>query len=207
MSGKNESRNEGEDATFAQEAERKSGRSTRGSRSKSRSRDGSTLKGLVEGVGAAGSSNAGGRASFVGFSVLLERAGAFFAVVFCVSVLSVVGEGRSSAEERERLPLPLSGVRAERSVKVLMLAVCAMPVWAKKYRCSNEGCMAVYDRDAGGAKNNTVERAQYEKAREEAAEIARQLAERAAAEAAERAEAEAAEAAEERRRSLRPRTR
>ena len=78
--------------------------------------------------------------------------------------------------------------------------------------------MAVYDRDAGGAKNNTVERAQYEKAREEAAEIARQLAERAAAEAAERAEAEAAEAAEraeaeaaeaaeERRRSLRPRTR
>lgn len=82
-----------------------------------------------------------------------------------------------------------------------------MPVWAKKYRCSNEGCMAVYDRDAGGAKNNTVERAQYEKAREEAAEIARQLAERAAAEAAERAEAEAAEAAEERRRSLRPRTR
>jgi len=62
----------------------------------------------------------------------------------------------------------------------------------------------VYDRDAGGAKNNTVERALYEKVREEAAEIERQLAERAAAEAAER---EKAEAAEERRRNLRQRTR
>ena len=61
------------------------------------------------------------------------------------------------------------------------------------------------DRDAGGAKNNTVERALYEKTREEAAEIERQLAERAASEAAERAEAEAAEATEERRRSLRQR--
>ena len=58
--------------------------------------------------------------------------------------------------------------------------------WAKEYRCSNARCRKVYDRDAGGAKNNTVERAQYEKAREEAAEIERQLAERAAAEAAER---------------------
>jgi len=43
-------------------------RSARSSRSKSRSRDESTLKGLVKGVGAAGSSNASGRASFVGFS-------------------------------------------------------------------------------------------------------------------------------------------
>ena len=108
--------------------ERKPGRSARSSRSKSSSRDVSTLKGLVKGVGAAGSSNAGGRASFVGFSVLLERAGAFFAVLFCVFLLSVVGEGRSLAEERERLPLPLSGVGAERSIKVLMLAVCAVPV-------------------------------------------------------------------------------
>ena len=63
----------------------------------------------------------------------------------------------------------------------------------------------MFDRDAGSAKNNTMERAQYEKAREEAAEIERQVAERVAAEAAERAEAEAAEAAEERRRSLRQR--
>ncbi|CAL6331642.1 unnamed protein product [Bathycoccus prasinos] len=64
----NESRSEEE--TFAQEAERKPGRSAGNSRSKSSLRDVSTLKGLVEGVGAAGSSNAGGRASF---SVLLER--------------------------------------------------------------------------------------------------------------------------------------
>ena len=108
--------------------ERKPGRSARSSGSKSSSRDVSTLKGLVKGVGAAGTSNAGGRASFVGFSVLLERAGAFFAVLFCVFLLSVVGEGRSLAEKRERLPLPLSGVGAERSIKVLMLAVCAVPV-------------------------------------------------------------------------------
>jgi len=77
--------------------------------------------------------------------------------------------------------------------------------WAKVYRCSNARCRKVFDRDAGSAKNNTMERAQYEKAREEAAEIERQVAERVAAEAAERAEAEAAEAAEERRRSLRQR--
>ena len=60
LSGKNEGREE----AFAQEAERKPGRSARGSRSKSSSRDGSTLKGLVKGVGAAGSSKASGRASF-----------------------------------------------------------------------------------------------------------------------------------------------
>jgi hypothetical protein len=48
--------------------------------------------------------------------------------LFCLSFLSVVGEGRSLAEERERLPSPLSGVGAERSIKVMMLAVCAMPV-------------------------------------------------------------------------------
>ena len=125
LSGKNDSK--GEEGTFAQEAERKPRRSARSSRSKSRSRDESALKGLVKGVGAAGSSSAGGRASFVGFSVLLERAGAFFAVLFCVFILSVVGEGRSLAEKRERLPLPLGGVGAERSIKVLMLAVCAMP--------------------------------------------------------------------------------
>ena len=112
MSGKNDSK--GEKATFAQEAEGKPGRSAGSSRSKSSLRDVSTLKGLVEGVGAAGASNASGRASFVGFSVLLERAVAFFAVLFCVCFLSVVGEGRSLAEERERLPLLLSGVRAER---------------------------------------------------------------------------------------------
>ncbi|CAL6334826.1 unnamed protein product [Bathycoccus prasinos] len=64
----------GEKATFAQEAEGKPGRSAGSSRSKSSLRDVSTLKGLVEGVGAAGASNASGRASFVGFSVLLERA-------------------------------------------------------------------------------------------------------------------------------------
>ena len=120
LSGKNDS----EEAAFAQEAERKPGRSAGSSKSKSSLRDVSTLKGLVKGVGAAGSSNAGGRASFVGFSVLLKRA----AVLFCVSFLSVVGEGRSLVEKRERLPLPLRGVRAGRLVKVLMLAVCAVPV-------------------------------------------------------------------------------
>ncbi|CAL6340024.1 unnamed protein product [Bathycoccus prasinos] len=56
----------------------------------------------------------------------------------------------------------------------------------KEYICSNDRCKKVYPRDPGGAKNNTVERAQYEKELEEAAEIERQLAERAAAEAAER---------------------
>ena len=115
---------EGEEATFAQEAGRKPGRS------KSSTRDVSTLKGLVNSVGAAGTSNAGGRASFVGFSVLFERAGAFFAVFFCVSFLSVVGEGRSLAEKSERLPLPLGGVGVEHSIKVLKLAVCAVPVCA-----------------------------------------------------------------------------
>ena len=125
-SGKNDSK--GEEATFAQEAGRKPGRSARSSGSKSSSRDVSTLKGLVNSVGAAGTSNAGGRASFVGFSVLLERAGAFFAVFFCVSFLSVVGEGRSLAEKSERLPLPLGGVGVEHSIKVLELAVCAVPV-------------------------------------------------------------------------------
>jgi hypothetical protein len=88
--------------------------------------------------------------------------------------------------------------------------------WAKEYRCSNEECLAVYDRDAGGAKNNTVERAQYEKAREEATEIERQLAERAAEEEAERERVVSARAerarkrvqeAERRGRSLRRRTR
>ena len=122
MSGKNDSK--GEEAAFAQEAERKPGRSAGSSKSKSSLRDVSTLKGLVKGVGFAGSSNASGRASFVGFSVLLKRA----AVLFCVSFLSVVQEGRSLVEKRERLPLPLRGVRAGRLVKVLMLAVCAVPV-------------------------------------------------------------------------------
>jgi hypothetical protein len=42
---------------------------------------------LVKGVGFAGSSNASERASFVGFSV--------FAVLFCLSFLSIIGEGRS----------------------------------------------------------------------------------------------------------------
>ena len=63
LSGKNDS--EGEEATFAQEAERKPGRSAGSSMSKSSLRDVSTLKGLVKGVGFAGSSNASGRASFV----------------------------------------------------------------------------------------------------------------------------------------------
>ena len=118
LSGKNESG--GKEETFAQEAERKPGRSAGSSKSKSSLRDVSTLKGLVKGVGFAGSSNASERASFVGFSV--------FAVLFCLSFLSIIGEGRSLAETRERLPLPLAGVRAERSIKVLMLAVCAVPV-------------------------------------------------------------------------------
>jgi len=118
LSGKNDS--EGEEPAFAQEAERKPGRSAGSSRSKSSLRDVSTLKGLVKGVGFAGSSNASGRASFVGFSV--------FAFLFCLSFLSIIGEGRSLAETRERLPLPLGGVGAERSIKVLMLAVCAVPV-------------------------------------------------------------------------------
>ena len=61
----------GEEAAFAGGAERKPGRSARSSRSKSSSRDESTLKGLVEGVGAAGSSNASGRASFVGVLTFL----------------------------------------------------------------------------------------------------------------------------------------
>jgi hypothetical protein len=85
LSGKNESGGKGE--TFAQEAERKPGRSAGSSRSKSSLRDVSTLKGLVKGVGFAGSSNASERASFVGFSV--------FAVLFCLSFLSIIGEGRS----------------------------------------------------------------------------------------------------------------
>ncbi|CAL6331120.1 unnamed protein product [Bathycoccus prasinos] len=89
LSGKNDPK--GEEATFAQEAERKPGRSARSSRSKSRSRDESTLKGLVKGV----------------------------------------GEGRSLAGKRERLPLPLDGVRAERSVKVLMLAIKTQLLRAK----------------------------------------------------------------------------
>jgi hypothetical protein len=101
-SGKNDSK--GEEATFAQEAGRRPGRSAGSSGSKSSARDVSTLKGLVNSVGAAGTSNAGGRASFVGFSVLLERAGAFFAVLFCVFLVAVVGEGRSLAEKSERLP-------------------------------------------------------------------------------------------------------
>ena len=63
-------------------------------------------------------------------------AGAFFAVLFCVFLLAVVGEERSLAEKRERLPLPLDGVGAERSIKVLMLAVCAESV------CTG-GCAAV----------------------------------------------------------------
>ncbi|CAL6335024.1 unnamed protein product [Bathycoccus prasinos] len=61
ISGKNDSEN-GE-AAFGRESERKPGSSVCSSRSKSRSHDESTLKGLVNGVGAAGSSNAGGRAS------------------------------------------------------------------------------------------------------------------------------------------------
>ena len=113
LSGKNESGGR-------EETERKPGRSAGSSMSKSSLRDVSTLKGLVKGVGFAGSSNASERASFVGFSV--------FAVLFCLSFLSIIGEGRSLAETRERLPLPLAGVRAERSIKVLMLAVCAVPV-------------------------------------------------------------------------------
>ena len=88
LSGKNESGGKGE--TFAQEAERKPGRSAGSSKSKSSLRDVSTLKGLVKGVGFAGSSNASERASFVGFSV--------FAVLFCLSFLSIIGEGRSLAE-------------------------------------------------------------------------------------------------------------
>ena len=82
LSGKNESRNEGKEETFAQEAERKPGRSAGSSKSKSSLRDVSTLKGLVKGVGFAGSSNASERASFVGFSV--------FAVLFCLSFLSIM---------------------------------------------------------------------------------------------------------------------
>lgn len=62
----------------------------------------------------------------VGFSFLLEWAGDFFAVLFCVVLLAEVGEGRSLVEIRERLPL--GGVGEERSVKVLMLTVCAMSV-------------------------------------------------------------------------------
>jgi len=63
---------------------------------------------------------------FVGFSFLLEWAGAFFAVLFCVFLLVGVGEECSLAGIGERLPL--GGVGAGRSIKVLMLAVCAMPV-------------------------------------------------------------------------------
>ena len=124
FSGKIDSRNE--EAAFAGEAERKPGRSARSSRSKSRSHDGSTLKGTVKGVGAAGSSNASARASFVGFSFLLEWAGAFFTVLFCVFLLVGVGEECSLAEIGERLPL--GGVGAKCSIKMLMLAVSAMPV-------------------------------------------------------------------------------
>ena len=68
----------------------------------------------------------------------------------------------------------------------------------KEYRCKNEGCKKVYPRDPGGAKNNTVEGAQYKKELAEA--------ERAAAEEAERARKRAAEA-QRGRRSLRQRVR
>ena len=81
-----------------------------------------------------------------------------------------------------------------------------LEVTDKMYRCKNEDCKKLYPRDPGGAKNNTVECAQYKKELEEAAEIERQLAERAAAEAAERARKRAQET-EGRRRSLRQRIR
>ena len=71
----------------------------------------------------------------------------------------------------------------------------------KMYRCKNEDCEKVYPRDPGGAKNNTVECAQYKKELEEAAEIERQLAERAAAEAAERERAVSARAERARKRA------
>ena len=56
----------------------------------------------------------------------------------------------------------------------------------KKYRGKNEDCKKVYPRDPGGAKNNTVEGAQYKKELAEAERAAAEEAERAAAEAAER---------------------
>ena len=62
--------------------------------------------------------------SFVGFSFLF-KARAFFDA-FCVFLLVGVGDECSLVEVRERLPL--GGVGAERSIKVLMLAVCAMSV-------------------------------------------------------------------------------
>ena len=76
-----------------------------------------------------------------------------------------------------------------------------LEVTDKMYRCKNEDCTKVYPRDPGGAKNNTVECAQYKKELEEAAEIERQLAERAAAEAAERERAVSARAERARKRA------
>jgi len=68
------------------------------------------------------------------------------------------------------------------------------------YRCFNEGCFKVYPPDPGAAKNNTVERAQYEKEREEAERAAAEEAERAAAKAAERERAVSARAERARKR-------
>ena len=80
---------------FGRESQRKPGRSALSSRSKSKARDESTLKGLGKGVGAAGSSNASGRASFVGYSFLLKTRAFFDA--FCVFLLIRVEEERSLA--------------------------------------------------------------------------------------------------------------
>ena len=85
-----------------------------------------------------------------------------------------------------------------------------LEVLDKMYRCFNEGCLKVYPRDPGSAKNNTVERAKYEKELEEAERAAAEAAERGRAvlARAERALRRAEEAeAEGRRRSLRQRIR
>ena len=91
LSGKNDSRNG---------SERRPVRSARSSGSKSRSRDGSTLKGLVEGVGAAGSSNAARRASFV--------AGAFFAVLFSIGMYRRLRGGAGDGGARNAPALGLN---------------------------------------------------------------------------------------------------
>ena len=124
---------------FGRESERKPRRSACSSGSKSRARDGSTMKGLVKGVGAAGSSNASRRASFVGFPFLFE-ARAFFDA-FCVFLLAVVGEGRSLVEIKERLPL--SGVGVERAIAVVMLTVCAVSVCTGVCATVRVVCLAI----------------------------------------------------------------
>ena len=114
-----------EDTTFVRGTERRPGRSADSSCSRAKTRSESSLKGLVIGAGA-GSSNASKRASFVGFSFLFKPKVVFVAVrAFPVFLFADGGEGRSLVVIKRRLPL--GGDGAERSIKVVVLSLCA--VW------------------------------------------------------------------------------